>query len=151
LKEFVTAFEDVIAEDDYEAKVKALVAQGKTREEAEESVDSELGVVSFKVDGRVLKANPPNDGQLVFLLAAMGRGQTDDSRFASIINIVLSSLREGDADYLESRLLNPSPKHRLPVKKVEEIFTYLAEEWFGGKVSPLASDSADSPQTDGTN
>jgi hypothetical protein len=130
VKEFVTAVEETIAEDDYEAKVKALVEQGKTREEAEAEVDSEVGVVPFKVDDRVLKAYPLHEGQLTFMLAALGRGQSQESRFAAIINIMMEALRDDDQIYLEGRLLTRDPKKRLPMKTVEGIFEYLIEEWF---------------------
>lgn len=151
MKEFVTAYEDILAEDEYEAKVQALVDAGKTTEEAEAEIDSELGVISFKLDDRLIKAYPPHEGQLIFLLASMGRGQSSESRFSSIVNIMLESLRDEDADYLESRLLTRDRRKRIPIKQVEDIFRYLVEGWFGGKVSLPASDSADSPPTGGTN
>lgn len=127
MKEFITAVEDVEADDEKSAKIEALVAQGKTREEAEAEVE---GYIAFKVDGRELHAYPPTDGQLAFMLAALGRGQSADQRFAAIINIMLSSLRDGDADYLEGRLLDRNPKNRLKIKQVEEIFEHLTEQWF---------------------
>jgi hypothetical protein len=71
----------------------------------------------------------------------MGRGQSQESRFASIINIMLESLRPGDRDYLEGRLLSQDPKQRLPVKQIEAIFEYLAEEWFA-RPTQQPSDSA---------
>lgn len=150
MKEFITAVEDVIAEDDYEAKIKALVDGGKTREEAEEQVDSELGVVSFKIDGRVLKAYPPHEGQLTFMLAALGRGQSQDQRYGAIVNIMMEALRSEDQDYFESRLLTRDRKDRLPLQQVEAIFEYLVEQWFARPTQPQ-SGSASSPQSDGQN
>jgi hypothetical protein len=129
VKEFVTAVEDVIAEDEREAKIADLVAQGKSREEAEAEVDGE-SFVEFTLDGRTLKAYQPTDGQMTFMLAALGRGQSQEQRFAAIINIMMESLRDEDQDYLEGRLLTRDPKQRLPIKKIEEIFEYLTEEWF---------------------
>lgn len=128
MKEFTTAVEEVVSEDDREEKVLALVEAGKTREEAEAEVPE--GFVAFKIDGREMHAFPPTDGQLAFMLAALGRGQTADSRFAAIINIMLESLRDEDKDYLESRLLTRDPKKRLGMKQVEAIFEHLTEEWF---------------------
>lgn len=146
MKEFITAVEEVLTEDENEAKIKALMDAGKTREEAEAEVE---GFVPFKVDGRELHAFQPTEGQLIFMLASLGRGQTQDQRFASIINIMLSTLRDEDAEYLEARLLERNPRKRLPSAKVEEIFEYLVEQWFGGKVTVPSSDSAKSQQTDG--
>jgi len=129
MKEFVTAYEDVVAEDEREAKIKALVESGKTREQAEDEVDDE-SYVEFKIDDRVMRAYQPTEGQLAFMLAALGRGQTQDSRFAAILNIMFESLRGDDKDYLENRLLSRDPKKRLPMKQIEAIFEYITSEWF---------------------
>jgi len=130
MKEFVTAVEEVAKEDD-----------GTPVEEQ---------YVEFKLDGRVMRAYQPTDGQLTFMLAALGRGQTSDQRFAGIVNIMMSSLRDEDQDYLESRLLSRDPKRRLPIKQVEAIFEHLVEEWFA-RPTQQPSDSAPSPQSDGQN
>lgn len=131
MKEFVTAVEDVVAADEREEKIRALMAEGKTREDAEAEVDGDKPV-EFKMDGRVLKAYPLTDGQLAFMLANLGRGQTADQRFAGILNIMLASLKGDDKDYVENRLLLPKgdPK-RLGIKELEAVFEYLMEEWFG--------------------
>jgi hypothetical protein len=130
VKEFITAVEEVVVED-----------EGEKVEEQ---------FVPFMVDGRELHAYPPTDGQLAFMLAALGRGQTADQRFAAIINIMLSSLRDEDQVYLEGRLLTRDPKQRLKIQQVEQIFEYLTEEWFARPTQP-PSDSAPSPQSDGQN
>jgi hypothetical protein len=86
VKEFTTAVEDVVAEDVREEKIVALVATGKTREEAEAEVESEEGVVEFMLDGRTMKAYPLEDGQLAFMLAArsvVGRAKSSGSRPSS--------------------------------------------------------------------
>lgn len=129
MKEFTTAVEDVLHEDEREAKIVALIAEGKTREEAEDEVDNDR-FIEFSLDGRVMRAYPPNDGQLAFMLAALGRGQTSDQRFAAILNIMFESLRADDKDHLEARLLSRDPAKRLSIKRIEEIFEYLTSEWF---------------------
>jgi hypothetical protein len=142
VKEFVTAVEDVVAEDERAARIKArveaLVAEGKTPGEAEKQANEEEGgpFTEFTLDGRVLRAYQPHEGQLTFLMAALGRGQSQESRYASIINLMMEALRPEDQDYFESRLLTRDPKERLPIKKVEEIFEYLVEEWFGRPTQP---------------
>lgn len=103
--------------------------------------------IEFELDGRTMRAYQPTDGQLAFMLAALGRGQTNDQRFASIINIIINCLHSEDADYLESRLLS-SGKDRLPVKTIEQIFEFLVEEWFARPTQPQ-SDSAGTPPTTG--
>lgn len=174
MKEFVTAVEEVLTQDEDEAKIAALVESGKTREEAQAEVegyipfelahmeperdangeivrDEDGKIVAKKVVDRVLHAYQPTEGQLIFMLASLGRGQSQDQRFASIINIMLASLRDEDAEYLEGRLLTRDRKNRLPSQKIEEIFEYLVERWFGGKVTVPQSDSAKSQPTDGPN
>lgn len=130
MKEFSTATEEV-----------ALEADGTPVEEQ---------AIEFKVDDRVLHAYQPTEGQLTFMLAALGRGQTSDQRFAAIINIMMSALREDDQDYFEGRLLNRDPKKRLSIKTVEAIFEFLMEEWFA-RPTQSPSDSAQSPPSDGQN
>lgn len=144
MKEFTSAVDEIEAEDDNESKIKALMEKGKTREEAEAEVEE---YIPFKVDGRELHAYHPNDGQLAFMLASLGRGQSQDQRFAAIINIMLSCLRDDDRDYLEGRLLDRG-KNRLKIEKIEEIFEFLCEEWFARPTQP-PSDSAQSPPNDG--
>lgn len=129
MKEFITAVEEIAEEDEREAKIVALVAEGKTREEAEDEVDGDVPI-PFKLDGRVMLAYKPTDGQLVFMLATTGRGQSKEVRFASIINVMLASLRDEDRDHLETRLLARDKKDRLPLEKIEAIFEYLVSEWF---------------------
>jgi hypothetical protein len=140
LREFIVAAEELEKELDGTPKEEQYV---------------EIPLVDQDKDGketgrRVLRAYPPTDGQLTFMLAALGRGQTSDQRFAAIINIMLSSMREEDQDYLETRLLSRDPKVRLPVQVVEQIFEELIAEWFG-RPTPPQSDSAPSPQSDSQN
>jgi hypothetical protein len=155
MREFINAFEDSFAEDERETKIEALIKQGKTREEAEKEVDgySEFDIVDRDAEGnetsrRTLRAYPPHEGQLIFMMAALGRGQSNEQRFAAIVNIMMSSLRDEDADYLEGRLLERDPKKRLNGKMVEAIFEGLAEEWFA-RPTQSPSGSAGSPQTTG--
>lgn len=131
MKEFTSAVQEIEVEDAVEERVAALMSDGLTREQAEEKAREEIEKpVPFKVDGRVLKAYKPEPGQLAFMMASMGRGQTADGRFAAIINIMLECLRPGDKDYLESRLATRDKKKRLDLKVLEGIFEYLTEEWF---------------------
>lgn len=133
MKEFITAVEDI------------------EHEIAQEGKDSpEERAVKFTVDGREMWAYPPTQGQLVFMMAAMGRGQTQDTRLSGMVNIMMECLREDDKDYLESRLLTQDPKRRLPVSMVENIFEHLVEEWFG-RPTQSPSDSANSQPSDGQN
>lgn len=134
MKEFKSAVEDVLAEDEREAKIAALIEGGKTREEAEAEVDEE-SYVEFDLDGRKMKAYRPNETQLAFMLASLGRGQSKQQRFGAILNIMFESLDEDDKDYLEGRMLTRDPRQRVPMKTIEGIFEFLMEEWFRVGVS----------------
>lgn len=169
MKEFITAVEDIVAEDEREEalaaredKINELIAAsaiaretfiqaemeaGKTkksasakapkvltRAQAEEQVpevDVEDPPIEFLLDGRVMHAYPPTEGQLAFMMAGLGRGQTDDGRAGTMVNVMLASLRGDDKDHFESRLLLPKrdPK-RLTMKTIEVVFEYIMEEWF---------------------
>lgn len=107
-------------------------------------------VIPFMLDGRELKAHQPTDGQLTFMLASMGRGQSQDQRVSSVLNMMLAVFNEDDKDYLEGRLLTRDPKRRLSLAKIEEIFEYLVEEWFGHPTQS-SSGSAESPPSTGPN
>lgn len=138
MKEFKSAVEEIEFDAEREKKIAELVEGGMSHDDAVAETEPH---VEFKVDDRVLRAYQPTGGQLAFLLATLGRGQTGESRFASIINIMLSCLRDEDKDYMESRLLTRDPKTRLPVEQIEAIFEYLVGEWFGRPTEPQ-SDSA---------
>ena len=128
MKEFISAVEEVLTEEE----------TGKPAEEQ---------YVEFKIDGRVLHSYPPTEGQLAFMLASLGRGQTNDRRLAAIINIVLSSLRGEDTDYFEQRLLTRDPVQRIGLDMIEQVFEFLIEEWFARPTQP-SSDSTPSPTPD---
>lgn len=132
MKEFISAVEDIEAEDEREQKITALMERAEnplSREDAEAEVDRGKPVV-FSIDGREMHAFPPHEGQLAFMMASLGRGQTKDQRFAAILNILFESLREEDKDYLESRLLTGDAKKRLSMKTLEGVFEHLTEQWF---------------------
>lgn len=115
----------------------------------EGSEGTEEHFVEFKVDDRVLRSYTPHEGQLTFMLAALGRGQSTDAKYASIINLMMSTLRGEDADYMEGRLLERDPAKRLQMPMLEEIFEYLVQEWFARPTQP-PSDSAGSPPITGS-
>lgn len=114
MKEFVTALDE------------QAVADGTAEEEER--------YVEFGLDGRTMRAYQPHEGQLAFMMASLGRGQTSDQRFAAVVNVMLSSLRDDDRDYMESRLLTRDKSRRLPISTIEGIFSHLTEEWFRSTV-----------------
>ena len=128
MQEFVSAVEESLKED--------------------EGIPPEEQFVEFKLDGREMKAYPLTSGQLAFMMAAMGRGQTSDQRLAAIINLILESLRDDDRDYMESRLLTRDAERRLSMETLESVFEYLIGEWFG-RPTQSASDSGGYSEADG--
>lgn len=124
MKEFMIAAEEAIREDEgtpvEEQFTEFKLVDTLTDDEGKETRTE-----------RVMRAYPPTQGQLTFMLAGMGRGQTSENRFASIINVMLECFRDEDRDYFEARLLTRDPKRMLPPKYIEGIFEYLMEEWFG--------------------
>lgn len=139
MKQFALAVEDDILDQEREDKILALIESGKTRKEAEEEVDP---YVEFMVGDRTIRAYRPIEGQVIFMLAALGKGQSKESRLSSILNILFESLREDDKDWLESRLLTRDPRTRLGMKTIEGIFEHCVEGWFG-RPTQQPSDSAE--------
>lgn len=153
MKEFITAADEIIQEDESgkppEEQTIPFVLGHKVPDGFED--DGKGGRrQKFRIEKRTLHARTPNGGQLAFMLASMGRGQTNDQRFAAIVNIMLNTLVDGDQDYFESRLLSGDPHYALPPEQIEEVFEYLSEQWFGRPTQP-SSDSASSPPSDGQN
>lgn len=133
IKEFEAATEEVEHEDYIAARIAELVAEGVDADKAEEQAyneDDEKKAVKFKLRERELTAYQPHDGQMAFLLANLGRGQTSDGRFAAIVNIMTECLRGSDKDYFESLLLTGDRKKRLRLKTLEGIFEHLTASWF---------------------
>lgn len=105
--------------------------------------------IEFELDDRKIKAYQPTPQQLTFMLAALGRGQATDAKYASIINLMLSTLDDEDAAYMEGRLLERDPRRRLSMDLLEQIFEFLVSEWFARPTQP-PSDSAPSESTTST-
>lgn len=125
MKEFIAAVEDDELEED-EDKVVEFALVDRTPDGVNED-----GSPKFKETKRVLKAHMPTTGQMTFLLATTGRGQSNQSRFAGIVNVMLSCLEPEDADYFEERLVARERHRRISMKQVEKIFEHLTVEWFG--------------------
>lgn len=138
MKEFTLAVEEAAAETDG-TPIEEQYVEFKMKD-----VDGEGKVIGE----RELRAYNPTPGQLVFMLAATGRGQTKENRTAAIINIMMESLQDDDRDYFEGRLLAREQKRRLPEEFIGEMFEWLVTEWFARPTQP-ASDSVESSQTDG--
>lgn len=129
MKEFALAVLDEIEDSTREERINALVAEGKTREEAEVEVDRGRPVV-FRIGDRTLKAYKPDETQLIFLMATMSRGQSKTTRMAGVINVMLESLDGDDKDWFEERLLTSDRSQKIGTKTLEAVFEHLTTEWF---------------------
>lgn len=130
MKTFKTAAIQADALVERDAKIKELIAAGKTQSEAEAEADEDGDFIAFMLDDRKMKAYAPTPGQLAFMIASMGRGQDKHTRFAGIFNILMACLDEEDQDHLEGRLLSRKRSERLELEQLEEIFEHLTTEWF---------------------
>lgn len=153
MKEFALAVNDELDDQEREDRILsrirerendiiALVDKGNARAAAEAAIRAEVEVeidrgvpVEFKIGTRVLKAYKPNETQLIFLLASLGRGQSKTSRMASIVNVMLESLDGDDKDWFEERLLTSDQSMRIHPKTIEGVFEYLTSAWFREDVS----------------
>lgn len=139
IKAFESATEEVEHEDSILARIAELTrskedgGEGLSPEAAEDKAYDEEDLrkaVKFTLRDRELTAYQPHDGQMAFLLANLGRGQTSDGRFAAIVNIMTECLRGNDKDFFESLLLTGDRKRRLKLKTLEGIFEHLTASWF---------------------
>lgn len=130
MKKFVTAVQDVEALGTCKFDGAGHTDPHVENPECQGWEEDRGTAIEFELDGRKLTAYRPHEGQLTFMLAALGRGQTDDQRYAAIVNIMMASLKGDDQDHLESRLLANKRSERLRLKQLEEIFEFLIAEWF---------------------
>lgn len=125
--------------------MKEFVSAVQTEQDAQDGIDDD--VVPFRIDGREYKAHRPSENQLLFMMAALGRGQSDSSRMASIINLMLETLDDDDRDHLEGRLLTRDRKERLDPKIINDVFEYLTEEWFARPTKSQSDSAPSEPKT----
>lgn len=95
--------------------------------------------ITFKIDDREMVAYRPQDGQVAFLMARIGRHSNSQEKLAGIIDFFVEVLGKSDKDYIVNRLL--SRDDPFGFTQVTEIMEFLMEEW-GGR--PTKSSSASS-------
>lgn len=124
MKEFVTAAEETIAED-----------------------EGSDGSIQFLVDGWEVTAYKPGDGQLAVLMATTGRHSDGPEQMAGIINFFASVLDDASHSHLVKRLLDRRDPYG--VEQVTETIEWLIEEWSGGRPTKSPSASSQSPKRAG--
>lgn len=116
---------------------------------AAKAVEEPTGVVEFKIDGQVLRAYPPTDGQLAIFMTSMGRHSSNNTRVAGAMDFFLSVLDDESHGYMAERMLSRRESEEL-LDKIIEIMRYLVEEWTGRPTPPL-SGSTQSQESGGPN
>jgi len=97
------------------------------RIENEDTPDDDY--VEFAVDGFEVKAYRPDDGQLAVLYAMTGRHTTTPEKIAGTVNFFFGLLDEDSHTHLAQRLMDRNDD--FGIAKVNEILTYLVEQWSG--------------------
>jgi len=123
MREFVTAVEDAVAEEEPE----------------------EPGLI-FAIDGQEMRAYKPTEGQFALLMVAMGRHASSMDQFAGIIDFFISVLDEPSEHYVIQRM--QTRDNIIPLEKIVEIMEWMIEEW-GGRPFQKPSASTSSPRTGG--
>jgi len=85
--------------------------------------------IEFRLDGRMLTAYPPGEGQVALVMARMGRHSSTQDRVAGLVDFFWELLREGDKEYVMGRLL--SGEDNLEFSQIADITRDLLEEWGG--------------------
>lgn len=94
---------------------------------AEESETDPDGPLEFSIDGVVLRAYRPTPGQMAMTMVSLGKHSDQRTRIAGLIDFFVQVLDEESATYVADRLL--SRTNSLPLEQVDEILTWLIEEW----------------------
>ena len=104
--------------------------------------------LEFSIDGHIVTAYRPTDGQLAMLMANLGRHTETTTKVAGVIDFFVTILDDDSYDYVVERLL--SRKDPLGMDEVQNIISWLIEEW-SGRPTPPPSVSTQSPGSGGRN
>jgi hypothetical protein len=104
--------------------------------------------IDFSVDGTVLKAYRPSEGQMAVFMASIGKGSNDIDMVAGPLNFFDSLLDGEGRAYFTERLLDRDDPMDIPT--IVEIMESIIEDW-AGRPTPEPSDSTASLQSTGSN
>jgi len=113
--------------------------------EAEKKDDDEADL-EFKVDGELVRAYKPSDGQLAFLMASTGRHSSPEEQIAGIINFFVATLDDESHTFIVNKLLNR--RDPFGIEQVQNIMEWMIEEW-SGRPTKSPSGSTRSRQSGG--
>lgn len=113
---------------------------------AEQSDADEEQPLEFSIDGQVLRAFRPTEGQIAMTMVTLGRHTSEQKKIAGIIDFFVEILDEDSYQYVVDRLLSRTDP--IGLTQVSEILSWMVEEWTGRPTQP-PSVSTRSRQTGG--
>jgi hypothetical protein len=102
----------------------------------EEATEDQDEALVFSLDGRELRAYKPTDGQIAMTMASLGRHTSDGTKIAGIIDFFVTVMDDQSHQYVVDRLL--SREDPLGLLQVEEVLSWMVEEWTGRPTQPLS-------------
>lgn len=116
-----------------------------TAVKAAESEDDKPDL-EFNVDGVLVTAYYPGDGQLAYLMASTGKHQPATEQVAGLINFFVAVLDDESHGYIVNKLLDR--KDPFGLEEVQDIFEWMVEQW-AGRPTKQPSDFASSRRSAG--
>lgn len=113
---------------------------------AQESIEDSEKPAEFAIDGQVLYAYRPTDGQIAMTMASLARHTNEQTKTAGVIDFFVEILDEESANYVINRLLSRTDP--LGLDEVQQILEWLVEEWTG-RPTQRPSVSTQSPSSGG--
>lgn len=104
--------------------------------------------LEFSLDGKVLRAFRPTEGQLALLMAAVSRHTSEATKVAGAIDFFVSIMDQDSYTYLADRLM--SREDPIGLEQITEVTQWIIEEW-SGRPTPSPSVSTPSQSPDGQN
>jgi hypothetical protein len=92
--------------------------------------------MEFKIDGQLLRAYRPTDGQLALLMASLGRHTNEMTKVAGVIDFFVTVMDDESYNYVVNRLL--SREDALGLEQVQGVIEWMIEEWSGRPTQPLS-------------
>lgn len=105
-----------------------------------DAVESPEAPMEFKIDGQVIRAYRPTDGQIAMLMAALGRHTSESTKIAGVVDFFVATLDDDGYNYVTNRLL--SREDALEMDQIQEVIEWMIEEWSG---RPTQQPSASTP------
>ena len=101
-----------------------------------DAVEDSEAPMEFKIDGHVVRAFRPTDGQIAMLMAALGRHTSESTKVAGVIDFFVYTLDDESYNYVTNRLL--SRDDALEMDQIQEVIEWMIEEWSGRPTQPAS-------------